>query len=116
MEKLYRAQLRPSRFREEQVAAQNPIELDNKAFSIENGDMKSLDYLDYTSTMTKGALAACGSIKLHPINNYNFNRDYGAYSPWERKKEIADIKDDESEEIENSWDNIFLNRKTTDTV
>ena len=105
MEKLYHAKLHGADTGSVARAMQNPIELDNKAFDIPDGDSKMLDYLDYSSTMTKGALAACGSIKLHPKSEYKYDRDYGAYSPYEREKTI---KSEDDDGYINSWDNIFL--------
>ena len=104
MEKLYRAQLEKPKLRKSEVAAQNPIEYDNKPAGIENGDMKSLDYLNYSGTIVKGTLGAKGEVKLRPCN-------YGTYSPYERENEIIEPIDKEpEEEFENTWDNIFLNR------
>ena len=115
MEKLYRAQFSRPNLKEPEIAVRNPIERDNRAFDIENGSKKTLDYLDNASTIIKGALAASGSIKLCPKCGYDFKRDYGAYSPYERKNEAIEIKDKaQCDEIENSWDNIFLNRNNCD--
>ncbi len=110
MEKVYytRAQKTPPFERE--FAVQNPIELDNKSLHLIDGDKKTLDYLDNSSTMIKGALAANGSIKLCPKRDYKYERDYGAYSPYERLKtiDLPSVDDENDEEFDNSWDNIFL--------
>ena len=106
MERLYHARMRGVDANGHTLPVQNPIELDNRAFNIPDGDKKMLDYLDYSSTMTKGALAAIGSIKLPHKSNYNYEHDYGAYSPYEKKQLSKKL---ENEEFINSWDNIFLN-------
>ena len=113
MENLYRTRLVAPAPKEREIAVQNPIELDNKAFNIENGDMKTLDYLDYSSTLAKGALAACGSIKLSPKSAQMYSKDYGAYSPHERRA-LANEDNEDCDEFSNSWDNIFLEQNPED--
>ncbi|MBR2069680.1 MAG: hypothetical protein IJ877_07975 [Candidatus Gastranaerophilales bacterium] len=114
MEKLREAQLSNPRFKEPELGAQNPIIRDNRAFDIVDGDKKTLDYLDYSSTITKGTLAANGSIRLKPNCNQEFKHDYGAFAP--EHDYMANIpryplsqeeytKDDD---LDNEWSNIFL--------
>jgi len=108
MENLYRTRaITGSKIQEQTSPAQNPIQHDNRAFNIENGDMKTLDYLDYSGTLAKGALAANGSIKLCPKCNYPYKKDYGAYSPYERNNISKEVQDDDIYEPINPWNDIF---------
>ena len=113
MEKLYRAQMPRHELKQRQINVDNPIELDNKAFDIKDGDKKSLDYLDYYGTIRKGALAAQGAIKLCPSCKGQFAEHYGVSAPI--NKSCDEIAQDElpeyEEDIENEWDNIFLNKE-----
>lgn len=114
MERLYRPHTIRSKLLQQNPAIENPIELDNKAFDIKDGAKKSLSYLDYQGTLAKGTLAAEGIIKLCPSCKGKFIDHYGASAPPISKKvqECETIDDnDEEEQVENEWDNIFLNRE-----
>ncbi len=114
MERLYRAQMVPRRFRQRETEAQNPIILDNRSFDLEDGDEKMLDYLNYSGTIAKGNLAANGVIKLCPNCTNEFKQDYGAIAvPIHREppEKIPIEDEDDYDDIENEWDNIFLNRQ-----
>ena len=112
MERLYR----PNRIIRERIPrhcydADDPIELDNKAFDIKDGAGKSLGYLDYYSTLAKGDLAARGVIKLCPACKGKFIEHYGATAPPFKKAEIPpDLPSENDDDIDNEWNNIFLNR------
>jgi len=116
MEKLYRAQI-PLRGINEPYsnAVDNPIEHDNKAFDIVDGNNKMLDYLDYSGTITKGTLAANGIIKLCPNSFDKYKKDFGAIAtpkiqkPIEYVQEYTDEEDEDT--FENEWDNVFLKPK-----
>ena len=116
MERMYRSQAMPRELRFS-PAMENPIEteleLDNKAFNIEDGGRKSLGYLDYCGTIAKGTLAAQGAIKLCPSCKGKFMEHYGASAPIRsiNQENTPPIPHEDTEEkIENEWDNIFLAR------
>ena len=109
MENLYRAHLEGPKIKERASAVQNPIILDNRAFDIENGDTKSLDYLDYYGTIAKSSLAAEGIIKLCPMKD-NFKYGYGAIAHPVIKTSPPEVEEAQEEEFGNEWDNIFLKR------
>ncbi len=117
MEKMYRPQAMPRL--QFPPTMENPIEtdleLDNKAFNIEDGGKKSLGYLDYCGTIAKGTLAAQGIIKLCPSCKGKFMEHYGASAPIRsassaNQEYAPSIPREDAEEIENEWDNIFLAR------
>jgi len=114
MEKLFRAKIPLREIKARTIGTENPIELDNRAFDIKDGNKKSLDYLDYSSTITKGTLAANGIIKLCPASEGEFMKHYGTIAPPIERfyKDEEDIPKEpcDEEEIENEWDNIFLAR------
>ncbi len=110
MEKLYRARIQRRGFNERQQGAQNPIELDNKSYDLIDGDKKSLDYLDYYGTLTKGALAAEGIIKICPCSKGDNIDHYGASVPTIKQ---AQNQEEPEEEFKNEWDNIFLTKINT---
>lgn len=114
MDKLYRARIVPRGANERGIEVQdNPVVLDNRSFDLKDGDEKMLDYLNYSGTVTKGSLAARGVIKLCPVCEKEFRRDYGAIANPIKKEglikippEVEEVDDD----IQNEWDNIFLGR------
>lgn len=114
MDKLYRAQLVPRSFKGREAEVQEPLVLDNRSFNLEDGDSKMLDYLNYSGTIAKGSLAADGVIKLCPVCEKEFRRDYGAIAnpiKKERPEKIPIETEENCGEFENEWDNIFLNRQ-----
>ena len=113
MEKLYRAQIPRHRLSEQKTPVDNPIELDNKFFNIEDGSRKSLDYLDYYGTLAKGTLAAEGAIKLCPACKGKYIEHYGVSIPYNERPEKSIVIDTapEDDDYQNEWDNIFLNKE-----
>jgi hypothetical protein len=97
-------------FEEEEI-----VELDNRDLKIDNGDKKTLDYLEYYSRITQGSLAAIKAIKL-------CRNKFGECTPVANpirqsivnEADIADIEEEDDDFI-NEWQNIFaLNNQQTD--